>query len=95
RDMNDISISSGVAERFGDVVNVYPNPTSDVLFVAFAQGPERAEYTLTDLTGRTVLGGILTSDRQAIALDGLTNGNYVLTLRTAQRLLSGRVQVVR
>ncbi|MCB0809627.1 MAG: T9SS type A sorting domain-containing protein [Flavobacteriales bacterium] len=95
RDMNDISISSSVAERFGDVVNVYPNPTSDVLFVAFAQGPERAEYTLTDLTGRTVLGGILTSDRQAIALDGLTNGNYVLTLRTAQRLLSGRVQVVR
>lgn len=95
RDMNDISISSGVAERFGSVVNVYPNPASDVLFVNFANGPERAEYTLTDLTGRTVQGGLLTSDRQAIDLVGLTPGTYVLALRTAQRLLSGRVQVVR
>ena len=95
RDMNDISISSSVVERFGDAVQVYPNPATDVLYVSFVNGPERAEYTLTDLTGRAVLGGILTSDRQVIALDGLTTGNYVLTLRTPQRMLSGRIQVVR
>ncbi|MBS1583184.1 MAG: hypothetical protein JST66_13380 [Bacteroidetes bacterium] len=49
----------------------------------------------THATGRTLRTGVLTSDRTVLGTEGLVNGTYHLTLRSAELLKSIAVQVVR
>lgn len=66
---------------------IYPNPTSDILYLRGAEGLKH--FTLTDLLGRSVREGPLTVAEISVA--GLPDGLYFLRLQDA----AGRSSVVR
>jgi sugar lactone lactonase YvrE len=61
-----------------NVINIYPNPTTDKLAVTIETGNEVENYTVTDQLGRIVLSGKLTSANAIIDVHELGNGIYVL-----------------
>jgi len=62
-------------------LRVFPNPFGDVITVAL-QGREvfSAKYIITDVTGRTVLGGTVSSSLPQINSSALAPGIYLLKL---------------
>lgn len=95
RDVDDVAISTSIGELATAAVTLFPNPASDVLTIDLGGLAGRTEYTLTDATGRVVLGDVLTSARRTIGLGDLANGLYVFTLRNGAEVWSTRVQVQR
>ncbi|MBD80890.1 MAG: hypothetical protein CL840_18380 [Crocinitomicaceae bacterium] len=59
-------------------IHIYPNPTSSRLHIDL-EG--EASYQLLDISGRELLSGKITPEVNALAVDGLSNGTYVLWLR--------------
>lgn len=94
---SDVEAANGIAEEgVLATVTVGPNPATDAVTIALGQAAgRRVDYTLTDLQGRILHTGLLTSDRTAVGLEGLASGTYHLTLRSAELLKTVAVQVVR
>lgn len=88
---------ASVEESTIENVNVYPNPATDVLNVAFEA--KNADYTvsLTDLSGRTMVSNTLTSlsGAQSLALPvaDLANGNYILTISSEEGTYTQKVVI--
>ncbi len=60
-------------------ISVYPNPTSDILFVK--TDVDLATYSISNLLGQTVLSGDFTS---GINVSDLTIGTYVIALNSEE-----------
>ena len=61
------------------VLQVYPNPTSDVLTIhSTGAAGDKATITLTDLSGKTVLSTVMTGNETTISMNGLAAGLYLL-----------------
>lgn len=62
-------------------INVYPNPTSNDVFVSFNQDDFNGlNYRLTDITGKLISTGIVNSNDNKISLLNQNRGVYLLTL---------------
>jgi hypothetical protein len=78
---------AGVDEGIFDALNIYPNPTSDILNISNEGSTESLGYTITDVNGRIVRkaenainGNAVTS----IKLDECQPGMYYITVRSAK-----------
>lgn len=78
---------AGVDEGIFDALNIYPNPTSDLLNISNEGSTESLGYTITDVNGRIVRkaenainGNAVTS----IKLDECQPGMYYITVRSAK-----------
>ena len=56
---------------------MYPNPVTDVLNIAQANG---AAYTVTDAVGRVLSTGSLQGDKAQVSTAAFTPGMYILTI---------------
>lgn len=77
-------ISVGIEEEFASSeFTLYPNPTREYLSLAFSS-PQTGEYQLLDLSGRLLLGGILSGNaqRHSIALPKLATGVYLFRVKS-------------
>lgn len=73
------SISTGISEKNGvEELRIFPNPARDYIMVQGLQ--KAADYIITDLTGKTVLGGRISPNENRISVEGLNPGVYVVTL---------------
>lgn len=61
-------------------VSLYPNPTNDKFFVEIKGASEKAEATLTHISGAVLEKRILTDPRELFDLSGQASGIYLLTL---------------
>lgn len=93
RQLSDITAGSGIAAAASFGVEVFPNPTADVLNILLPDGD--ASYTMVDATGRTVLNGNLNNVRSAVDVAALAPGAYNLVLSTASAVGTVRVMVQR
>jgi hypothetical protein len=57
-------------------MSVYPNPTQDNINITIANFAEPVSYTITDITGKTVMSGTFDQAENTVALGGLTLGLY-------------------
>lgn len=70
--------NTSVTELEAKAASIYPNPAESVLYLQGAvQG---SHYELLDLSGLIVRTGMITSEEEAVALDGLPQGVYILRL---------------
>lgn len=60
-----------------NTIQVYPNPASNIITVTFNENNQQAVFTLTDLTGRTVLQQSLTAKQTTIDITGIATGAYI------------------
>ena len=66
-----------VEEPTAEGFRVYPNPTNGLLTVL---GGQSAEYRITNLTGQTLMTGVILEDSQQINVSGLPQGMYFITV---------------
>jgi hypothetical protein len=81
RNAGDVSLVTSVDELASTSITMYPNPANEMLTLELDQVSGRTEYAISDINGRVVGSGVLTSDRTMIAVGTLANGSYVVTLR--------------
>lgn len=63
---------------------VYPNPAGDYIIVSGIQGQGKADYQISDITGKILVTGTSTSQQFKIDTSNLNAGLYILTLTTQQ-----------
>jgi hypothetical protein len=62
-------------------LNIFPNPTSDNLIVAFDKAYNSLPYQLIDQFGRVLKTGILQSQVNNLDLSDLKQGHYLLKIK--------------
>jgi hypothetical protein len=99
-DLVELPLATGVEESaLLSGLNVWPNPTSDVLFVDMdSKMNTQADIRLLDMTGREVLAlgsrSIATGEsRISLDMSGVSNGSYVLSIRGEGSVVTAPVQV--
>ncbi|MCX6180786.1 MAG: T9SS type A sorting domain-containing protein [Bacteroidetes bacterium] len=86
--------SVGVNTFNNNTLNVYPNPTNDVMNVTF-DATSKSTITLTDLFGRVVYSASINEGTQKIAINSsnFATGMYVLNLTTSEGTVSQKVNI--
>ncbi len=76
----DLQISTFVVNpALNFSIEVYPNPTSDLLWVSITpNSPNKIHYRLFDTEGRLIQTGRLINSSQSIRFGGLAPGTYIL-----------------
>ncbi|MBK7037965.1 MAG: T9SS type A sorting domain-containing protein [Bacteroidetes bacterium] len=79
-----------------DPLSIYPNPTSDHIFITLPDNIKNGEYVVYDMNGKKVI------DQQNFSGDDLTlttrsldNGLYFIQLRTAENSYSGSFMILK
>lgn len=79
-DQCNMSMVNGVADQNELNVDVYPNPFNSEFVLAGVQ--VGSEFTLVDVSGRSVFNGITSSDRTTISTSTLPTGIYLLKINS-------------
>ncbi len=78
--------TAGLIETNQIGLNIYPNPSSDIVNVSFEGKGSNYEIAVTDLAGRTVHNQIIDNaeglQNIIISVKDLRAGNYIVTLKT-------------
>ena len=82
----------GVNEIAAGEISVYPNPATDVIYVANAEG---AQVSVFDMNGRMVNSVESASANQAIDASSLAKGMYIVRIVDGQNVTTKKVNVVR
>ncbi len=82
----------GVNEIAAGEISVYPNPATDVIYVANAEG---AQVSVFDMNGRMVNSVENASANQAIDASSLAKGMYIVRIVDGQNVTTKKVNVVR
>lgn len=72
--------------------HVYPNPTSDVLFVELADKTE-ANVMLVDVQGRAVLNTVVQGSQQPISVKHLAKGVYSVAVESGGKMMSRKIVI--
>jgi hypothetical protein len=92
------SVSTEVTSRSQNaavpVMNVYPNPAQDLLFVLSSVD---VQLELTDISGRTLMtiNNVLAGERTDLSVAGVANGVYVLKAISGDQVSTTRIVVKR
>ena len=78
-----------------DGVNIYPNPTKDVLNVECEMVNEKTTLTLADMMGNTVKQMPFTTQHLTLNITDLSEGVYNLSIKTNEGVLTKKVVVQR
>ena len=71
-------------------LNVFPNPTSDMIYLetdisTTLGGNPEVSYTLVDLSGQTLVSGLINEPVKEISFINLRNGIYFLNVRVSDQ----------
>jgi hypothetical protein len=68
-------------DNFNDQLTLYPNPTTDELFVELHSANKNVNYEILDMVGRKIITGMLQDHR--IVVSGLSKGSYIIVIADA------------
>ena len=95
----DASVSTGIEDVNGPVlgVNAYPNPTSGILNITVQADEVGSQIQLTDMEGREVYNGILTSTKTVIDTRSFQSGVYSIRVNSIDKMTTykGKVSVTK
>ena len=77
---------------------VYPNPTNGILYVQTLCAmslPTETEYSITSLTGQTLLSGRITDAIQQIDVSGLDSGMYFVRIQNGKEVIAKKVNIIK
>lgn len=73
---DDVSVDENKVQT----INIYPNPTSELLIIASSIQFNNADYIVRDISSRIVKKGKLNGDLNSIDLENLQSGSYFLLI---------------
>lgn len=86
------SVLTGIEETASLIWNIYPNPTSRIVYV---EATSEAQYKLCSLSGQVVLQGLFSNGTNTIDLTGLAPSTYFIYLTLENGKQSIRQLVVK
>jgi len=93
---------AGKSEVWNDIseselpeLNVYPNPTTNQLYVQWADPSLSLSAEIIDLSGRSVSVNQLSTQQMSFDLSGLTAGMYVLVTRNQEGIIVHRKKIIK
>ena len=86
--------ATAVKELNETIGSIYPNPASDILNVELFSS-KNATYTLSDITGKTIISGALNLQRNTISLRELSQGTYFLKVNQGTESFVEKVTVIK
>lgn len=72
----------GLENEHINTINVYPNPTSDLIYFQYIKSP----FTIVDINGKTVLNGVLNPENSSINLKDLEPGLYFINILNSNQV---------
>ncbi len=81
-------IPNAIDRNYLNSLSLYPNPTNGIINISGLENSD-AEYTVYDISGRTVLSGIVTNQ---INLN-IASGIYIIELKDGNKISTHKVQV--
>lgn len=66
-------------------INIYPNPTSDYIYITNAKDSDGYQYSITDFLGRNLETGVVNSGK--INVEKYNSGNYILTVKSSSNIM--------
>lgn len=90
RDAADVQIHVGIDELLAASANVsiYPNPTTDYLFVSNMYGATSVK--ISNLIGETIKEIAINGDAVKINVGNLTTGVYIITLQNKNKIIAAK-----
>lgn len=70
--------------EFAAMVKLYPNPVSNILNVTLPENTLLQDYSIIDLTGKTLMNGKVDASTAAINVESLSAGTYIIKLNSTQ-----------
>jgi phosphatidylserine/phosphatidylglycerophosphate/cardiolipin synthase-like enzyme len=97
QEFRGLLISMGVIDSIEDedgkfVLTVYPNPSSDVLYIEVSNDYIGTEFILSDINGRLVKVLNINSARTSLDVNSLAQGVYILSAKKLNRSLQVVIQ---
>ncbi len=86
----EVGPPAGVRE-WNKVMSIYPNPASTALHI---EGIKSAEWSITDLQGRSIANGSINADNSMIDVSEFVPGFYFLNLKEEKRTSSHLISVI-
>ena len=84
---------AGVEDLIADNISVYPNPTSEMLWVSDNTSYPIENYSVYDTSGRMVMHNIFNTSEKKIDVSNLESGVYLLELNSMQKRVVKRIIV--
>ena len=81
-------------DGFGDVINMFPNPTNDRITLSTTQNFGNANLELIDIMGKKVFTqniALLAAQDQVVDISSITPGNYLIRVITDNKVLISRL----
>lgn len=66
-------------------ISIYPNPTSDYIYIANDKDSDSYQYSITDFLGRNLETGVVNSGK--INVEKYNSGNYILTVKSSSNIM--------
>jgi hypothetical protein len=82
---------AGIKEQEMDEITVYPNPSSNVVYLSTGSDSE-LPYEIVDLLGHSMLKGRTTSE---INISSLNSGSYILFTKETGLVKTQKIQVMK
>ncbi|MFT4061392.1 MAG: M4 family metallopeptidase [Edaphocola sp.] len=75
-------------------IQIFPNPTSNILYLTFPQVLSNATYILSDIQGRQIITGMISGTSGKIEIPKLASGLYVLHVKANNFNVNSKIQIV-
>jgi len=80
----DVQLFVGMDDIEAGSINIYPNPAKDYLIMHFPGNDKFEKYSISDLSGRILKEGTLTSSETRIDIVSLLPGTYLIKIEGEQ-----------
>lgn len=95
--IDDVSLTgyNGVEEMLftGEELNVYPNPTDNVVNISVTENVSNAKLSVTDMNGREISSQNVSGNQFSVDVNTLKAGNYIVVLSQDNTVLGRKTFV--
>jgi hypothetical protein len=70
--------TAGLGDVNSAAFSLYPNPANSTLNLSLPQSTTLENYTIVDVTGKTLMNGTLTGSAPSINIEALATGSYII-----------------
>jgi hypothetical protein len=87
-----VDVYTDVNEHSKEIVNVFPNPANDVVYV---ENAENAQINVVNMVGQVVASKVADSNRVSINTADLAEGTYIIRIENGNEVSTQKLNVIR
>lgn len=89
----EVYLTDGANEA--SILAIYPNPARNEVTLVLNDALINSNYSITDLAGKQLLSGTVTSTQEIIDLSSFSNGHYIIAIQTENGFFTEKISVLK